>query len=232
MALILLIETATGNCSVAIAKEGEVLAVRSSDDGYVHAERLAVYIQECLEEAKIAPAELEAIGVSIGPGSYTGLRVGLSTAKGMAYGLGIPVLPVSTLEAIARVCAKQYPGANCYLSAIDARRSEVYMYALRDSSEKAPMPVILDETPWTSWVNAGEDLVYVCGDGAPKVAEWWSEAQIRETTIRCSAIHLIELAEAAYKRGVWADLAYIEPHYLKPPNVTIPKSMKITGASE
>lgn len=232
MALILLIETATGNCSVAIAREGEILAVRSSDDGYVHAERLAVYIQECLEDANVTPSDLAGIGVSIGPGSYTGLRVGLSTAKGMAYGLGIPVLPVSTLEAIARACAKQYPGASCYLSAIDARRSEVYLYAHRSGEDVGPVPVVLDDIPWTSWLKDGEDLVYVCGDGAPKVVDLWSGAPVKETPIRCSAIHLMDLANAAFQEGVWADLAYIEPHYMKPPNVTVPKSMKITGAAE
>lgn len=232
MALILLIETATANCSAALARDGEILAVRSSDDGYVHAERLAVYIQECLEEAMIAPSELEGIGVSIGPGSYTGLRVGLSTAKGMAYGLDIPVLPVSTLEAIALACAKQYPGASCYLSAIDARRSEVYMFSLQEGLEKGPVPVILDQVGWTSWVKDGEEYVYVGGDGTAKLIELWPDAPLQETQIRCSAIHLADLAEHAYQSGKWADLAYIEPLYLKPPNVTVPKSMKIPGRAE
>ncbi len=232
MALILLIETATANCSVAIARDGEIIAVRSSDDGYVHAERLAVFIQESLEEANIDPSVLDGIGVSIGPGSYTGLRVGLSTAKGMAYGLGIPVLPVSTLEAMARACAKLNPGASSYLSAIDARRSEVYLYAHRAARDEGPIPVILDEIPWTSWLDKGEDLVYICGDGGPKVAELWPEAPIKETSVRCSAMHLVDQAEEAFQQGKWADLAYIEPLYLKPPNVTIPKSMKIPGPAE
>lgn len=232
MALILSIETATSNCSAVVARDGSILSVRSSEEGNVHAERLAVFIQECLEEAQVAAGQLDAIAVSIGPGSYTGLRVGLSTAKGLAYGLGIPVLPVSTLFSLSKACAKVHPGGAAYFSAIDARRMEVYLFAHRMSEDRGPAPVILDETPWTSWLEQEEGPVFVCGDGAPKVISLWPQARIRETAIRCSAIYLVDLAEEAFQKGDWQDLAYIEPLYLKPPNVTVPKSMKILRQGE
>ncbi len=231
MALILLIETATANCSAAITRDGTVLAERSSDDGYVHAELLAVFIRECLDEAGIQPGDLDAIGVSIGPGSYTGLRVGLSTAKGLAYGLNIPVLPVPTLASLARAAEERYPGAFAYLSAIDARRTEVYLYRSAPGNPQGPIPVILDQIPWSTWLETPEGDVLVCGDGAPKLVEYWSVPGLKDCGIRCAARHLRGLAEELYQAGDWADIAYLEPQYLKPPNVTIPKSPVLPGPS-
>ncbi len=231
MALILLIETATANCSAALARDGVVLSERSSDDGYVHAELLAVFIQECLDEVKVKASDLEAIGVSIGPGSYTGLRVGLSTAKGLAYGLQIPILPIPTLEALARTAAAHHPEAYAWFSAIDARRAEVYLYRKGPGDAQGPSPVILDTTPWTTWLDSPVGEVVVSGDGASKVVDWWAIPGVKDCGIRCAARHLMELAEELYEQGNWEDIAYLEPQYLKPPNVTIPKSPVLPGPS-
>ncbi|MCF8237286.1 MAG: tRNA (adenosine(37)-N6)-threonylcarbamoyltransferase complex dimerization subunit type 1 TsaB [Saprospiraceae bacterium] len=231
MALILLIETATANCSAALARDGVLLVERSSDDGYVHAELLAVFIQECLEEGKVKVADLDAIGVSIGPGSYTGLRVGLSTAKGLAYGLQIPILPIPTLEALTRAAEALHPGAQAYFSAIDARRAEVYLFRSGPEDRQGPSPVVLDTTPWTTWLETADGKVVVCGDGAPKVLEWWAIPGLVDGGIRCAARHLAGAAEDLFQQGNWADIAYLEPQYLKPPNVTIPKSPLIPGPS-
>ena len=223
MALILLIETSTANCSAALARDGEVIVEKSSDAGYVHAEKLAVFIKECLEEAAVPPGQVDAIAVSNGPGSYTGLRVGLSTAKGLAYGLGIPLLVLPTLEVMIVAMEAAYPGGSAYLSAIDARRQEVYLYMKRQDELKGPEPVILDTADWASWMPAPDGPVWVSGDGADKVLAHWNIPGLQDSGIRCRASQMAGLAEEKFARADWADLAYVEPDYLKPPGVTIPK---------
>ena len=225
MALILLIETSTANCSAALARDGEVIIEKSSDAGYVHAEKLAVFIQDCLKEASITSDQLNAIAVSNGPGSYTGLRVGLSTAKGLAYGLGIPLLVLPTLEVMIAATQAAHPDGVAYLSAIDARRKEVYLQMSRQGEYRGPEPVVLDTTDWETWISSADGPVWVSGDGAEKVLDHWLIPHLQDSGIRCLASQMARMAEAKFSRSDWADLAYVEPAYLKPPGVTVPKSV-------
>lgn len=223
MAMILHIETATSVCSVALSRDNQLLGGKESHEGLVHGELLAVYIRDLLQQTGIQPAELHAISVSMGPGSYTGLRVGLSTAKGMALGLGIPILALPTLEILARTSFEQDRNA-WHLAAIDARRNEVYALLINPQGRisRGPEPLILDEEDFKGWFPENAVSIVVCGDGAPKVVRQWSESGIRDNQLRCSAQHMIPMALKAWEACEYADLVYAEPFYLKPPNITIP----------
>jgi tRNA threonylcarbamoyladenosine biosynthesis protein TsaB len=223
MALILHLETATGVCAAALARDGSVLSLRETDQGLVHGERLAPLIEEILTETGASPRQLSAIAVSIGPGSYTGLRVGLSTAKGMAMGLGIPLIAVPTLEALAEGTLLAFPG-HWVMPAIDARRLEVYaaLFDHRGRQVREPQPLILDQTEAHSWLPEGRGSVLSCGDGAAKVPAVWSGTEVVDSGIRCSAAHLVAPAWRSWQEGRFADLTLLEPAYLKPAHVTKP----------
>jgi tRNA threonylcarbamoyladenosine biosynthesis protein TsaB len=230
MALILNIESATAVCSVALSESGQVIAQRETSEGLVHSEKLAVYIAEVLEASGYPAGSLEAVAVSIGPGSYTGLRVGLSTAKGLCYGLGIPLIGLPTLMSLARAGIRAYPGEGYQLSCIDARREEVYAL-LTDAQGvvvKGPVPLILDETDPALWLGHREGPIWVSGDATAKVIRHWGQGDVRPTEVVCSARHLAELAEEAFTAGEFAPIAYIEPLYLKDPNITKPTKMRLS----
>ena len=141
MSLILNIETATSACSVALAKDGKVIAAKETNDGQVHAEKITVFIKEILEQASVSFNKLDAIAVGSGPGSYTGLRIGTATAKGLCYTLDKPLIAVPTLKAMAQGAAEKLKrGDVLYCPMIDARRLEVYT-ALFDSTGKEILPV-------------------------------------------------------------------------------------------
>lgn len=222
MALILLLETATAVCAAGLAREDQLLTSRETE-GLVHGEKLAVFIQEILEETGTPPADLSAIALSIGPGSYTGLRVGLSTAKGLAFGLGLPIIALSTLEVLATAARALAPDA-WHMAAIDARRQEVYALLMDPSGQvsRPAQPLILDEEGSRNGWPAAGDLppLMASGDGAAKVEALWPD--VRDTGVRCSVRHLVQPAFAAWTRGQFADLTLLEPEYLKPANITQP----------
>lgn len=230
MALILNIESATAVCSVALSKDGQVIGLRETAVGLVHSEKLAVYIAEVLEASGYAVEALEAVAVSLGPGSYTGLRVGLSTAKGICYGLGIPLIGLPTLTVLGRVGMVANPGAGYQLSCIDARRQEVYALLMDSQGRvvKGPVPLILDETSPELWLGDLEGPIWVSGDATEKVLEQWGSAGVVATELVCSAGHLPLLAEEAFGRREFAPIAYLEPLYLKDPNVTKPTTMRLS----
>ena len=166
MALILSIETATTNCSVSLSKNGETLLLKEDNsNNYSHAERLHVFIDETLREANIERSELEAIAVSKGPGSYTGLRIGVSAAKGLCYALDIPLISVSTLEALAY---QVNVDNGVIVPMLDARRMEVFS-AIYSSNLKQVRDIeaqILDESSFTQELSKGK--VYFIGNGVEK----------------------------------------------------------------
>ena len=215
---ILLIETATQICSVVLASEGKVVAHRESDTPNAHSTCLSVFIDEVLKESHLTPRELGAVCVSAGPGSYTGLRIGVSTAKGFCYALGIPLLSVPTLLSMASLYYRQHPdyhGLVCPM--IDARRMECYtmivngeMEILRDTSADVIEAGCFDE-----WLDRGE-VVFV-GDGAEKTKEILGiHRNARyDNSFRLSAEGMLELAESRLRDGKTEDVAYFEPFYLK-----------------
>ena len=216
MAHILSIETSTSICSVAIHEQGELLALAEIKEPGAHAEKLLLLVDELFEKAGLSFADLDAVAVSQGPGSYTGLRIGVSTAKGIAYALEIPLIGINTLQAMA---ASQPVAPGDYVVAVlDARRKEVYTQTFGDSlQELSPIEaVVLEEGVFASILEKGR--VYFVGDGVEKVKEEVKSANalfVADWAISLSAKNMGVLASEKHARQEWEDLAYFVPNYLK-----------------
>jgi tRNA threonylcarbamoyladenosine biosynthesis protein TsaB len=227
MALILCIETGTDVCSVALMRDGAVVALREGD-GQDHARALAVYIDEVLREAGAAPRDLDAVAVGRGPGSYTGLRIGAATAKGLCYGLGIPLVAVGSLDALARVAIADH-GAGFAADAllcpmIDARRMEVYAQIF-DAAGRPLSPVgahVIDAGSLGEWRQTGREMV-IFGNGAAKCASVLPWARLVD--VSSSARGLAPAAEESLSARLVEDVAYFEPLYLKDFVATTPKKL-------
>ena len=232
MTRILHIDTATQACSAAISDDLELVAMRESHINKTHATLLTVFIEELLREARIKPAELDAIAVSKGPGSYTGLRIGVSTAKGLAYGSGLPLIAVNTLESMARGMANLLPeygipdGSNYFLCPmIDARRMEVYRMVLDAHFRiiRKTEAEIIHENSFNDMYSKGKVLFF--GSGASKCQDLLNHKNaILISGFQNSAKDLIPLALEHYKKKMFEDVAYFEPYYLKDFVATIPKN--------
>ncbi|WP_272022338.1 tRNA (adenosine(37)-N6)-threonylcarbamoyltransferase complex dimerization subunit type 1 TsaB [Olleya namhaensis] len=214
MAYILNIETSTTNCSVSLSNKGETLVLKEDyGNGYSHAEKLHVYIEAVLKEANIPSSQLEAIAVSKGPGSYTGLRIGVSAAKGLAYALNIPLISISTLEALAHQVSAD---SGCIVPMLDARRLEVYS-AIFDKDYNVVRAIeaqILNESAFEKELASGK--VYFVGDGVEKTKTLLNSpnAIFIENKLP-SADQMSALSFNKYKKSDIEDVAYFEPYYLK-----------------
>ena len=214
MASILCIETATTNCSVALSVNGSVIAFEEDNSKqYSHAERLHLYITKVLAEAKIDKGELDAIAVSKGPGSYTGLRIGVSAAKGLCFALDVPLIATATLQSLA-MQAKVDKG--CVVSMLDARRMEVYaaVYSSEGKEIRTTQAEVLTESSYLKFLEKGQ--VCFIGNGVAKFESLCSHknAQFMKEELP-SAREMAELAEIKFKRRGFEDVAYFEPYYLK-----------------
>lgn len=228
---ILHIETSTAVCSVALSRDGQLVASHDMEDGMNHTALLAPAIEQLLHSVSLVPDDLGAIAVSSGPGSYTGLRVGSSTAKAMAYSLGIPLIAIPTLMAMASAAFEQYPEARYAMPMIDARRKEVYSI-LYDRSMNEVWPVssvILSEDFFQTGIPV-DGQVICCGDGSLKIGDLGDKATSLkiDTSILCSARHLIKPAMEAQGKGNYQDPLHFVPYYHKPPNITEPKKAGFT----
>jgi tRNA threonylcarbamoyladenosine biosynthesis protein TsaB len=220
LALILNLETATTVCSVALAKDGELLALKEINGDYSHAENLTVFIEEVLQQANIKINDVDAIAVSKGPGSYTGLRIGVSTAKGLSYSLDKPLIAINTLQSLAHSVASrffkaEYESEFLFCPMIDARRMEVYC-ALYDKYNNCVMPtsaLIIDENSFDEYIRS--KYFYFFGDGAEKCKNIISSEAIYLKEELPSAKNMIPLSEQAYNKNEFEDVAYFEPFYLK-----------------
>jgi tRNA threonylcarbamoyladenosine biosynthesis protein TsaB len=216
MARILSIETSTSICSVAIHERGELRAVSEIKEPGAHAEKLLDLVDAAMKQAELRMSDLEAVAVSQGPGSYTGLRIGVSTAKGIAYGLEIPLIGINTLQAMA---ASQLVNQGEFVVAVlDARRKEVYTQTFGDSLQEITSieALVLEEGVFASVLEKGK--VYFVGDGADKVKEeiQHSNAFFPENWEQSlSAKNMGQLAFEKFARQDWEDLAYFVPNYLK-----------------
>tara|TARA_R110000868_G_scaffold5650_7_gene33455 strand:- start:136 stop:822 length:687 start_codon:yes stop_codon:yes gene_type:complete len=217
MAYLLGIETATKVCSVAIFKNEQVIASKEVAGSYAHSEKLAVFVKELLEESEIAFSELAAVLISKGPGSYTGLRIGVSFAKGLCYGLSIPLIAVDTLISMACGAAASISKSEGYLCPmIDARRLEVYtaIYSMDLVQQEVIAAEILDERFAEKYLDAGK--FYIFGDGATKAVEIIKHPNlVFLKTVLPSAVNLIKFGYDKYLKKSFEDLAYFEPFYLK-----------------
>lgn len=231
MSLILCIETGTDVCSVGIARDGVLLSLRESDEGRDHARKVGVFVDELLHETGIAPDDLDAVAVGKGPGSYTGLRIGVSFAKGLCYGLQKPLLAVGSLDALVEVAREDYEAGIISVDRweearlcpmVDARRMEVYAQIF-DAKGKALTGVsaeVITAESFAEWRNDGRPFV-IFGNGARKCAEVLPGATFVEVTP--SARGLARLAQKALDEGRKEDIAYFEPFYLKDFVVTTSK---------
>ena len=228
MERLILIETSTALCSAALAEDGVITSYRESSAPKAHASLTAVFIQEMLEEKGLTIADCDAVCVSKGPGSYTGLRVGVSTAKGLCFGSGKPLIAISTLDIL--VAQAQIPDNLKYIvPMVDARRMEVYaaVYEIaaqagndvRQITETAP--AIIDENSYSDILEKGK--VLFIGDGAGKCADVIKHPNA--TFLQCwpKASAMLEPAMKAYKEKRFEDVAYFEPFYLKEFVATVSK---------
>ena len=231
MATILCIETGTDICSVGIAREGEIVSMLESNEGRDHARKVGVFVDELLRSTGITPDEIDAVAVGKGPGSYTGLRIGVSFAKGLCYGLQKPLIAVGSLDALAAVAREEYEAGildveqweNSRLCPmVDARRMEVYAQVF-DSKGAALSEVVAEvvtEESFSEWRN-GEGRLVIFGNGAAKCAEVLGDAELINVTPSVRGI--APLAQRAFDEGRFEDIAYFEPFYLKDFVVTTSK---------
>ena len=214
MALILCLETATTNCSVALSENGSVIAFREdTSKQYSHAERLHVFINEVLEETEYGLSDLDAIAVSKGPGSYTGLRIGVSAAKGLCFSLDVPLLAIPTLAILASQVADD---VDFIVPMIDARRMEVYAMVLNKEIQEVReiKAEILDSSSFSGFLEKGK--VAFIGNGVSKFQEICKHPNALFLKERLpSALQMASMAEAQNKIGNVVNVAYFEPFYLK-----------------
>lgn len=211
--LILHIETATKICSVALSDAGKCLcSIEKNPSEYVHGEYLTLFIEELMLKCNKSLNDLDAISVSIGPGSYTGLRIGLAVAKGLCFGLNIPLITVGTLDSILNLARIKYP-TKVLCACIDARRMEVYSKVVSSdhSSLSNSKATVIDESSFVDF----EPFVYF-GDGASKLTELWLGRDVLfDAELKFSATGQIEDAIHKLRNKEFKDLAYIKPIYLK-----------------
>jgi len=215
MAFILAIETTTKNCSVALFENEKLLALKEHySDDYSHAEQLTLFVEEVIKSANLTLKEIEVIAISKGPGSYTGLRIGTSTAKGLCYALDIPLISISTLKAMAFTMAR-HQTADIYCPMIDARRMEVFsaVYDAENNETRGVQADIVDEETYAHFLN---NEVLFFGDGALKCKEIISHKNAKFLEgVYPSAKDLGKLAHAKFMNNEFEDVAYFEPFYLK-----------------
>ncbi len=218
MAVILNIETSTDVCSAALTAEGSVLTHFEDFSGRNHAALLSGFVKDCLDHARDHEISLDAVAVSLGPGSYTGLRIGLSEAKGLAYALDVPLIGVSTLQllAVEAMFSSHYQGEPFFAPMIDARRMEVYTaaYNLSLETEVEPCAMILDADCFHELLDRGETVF--CGNGSDKAREVITHPNARFIpNIVPLASQMTALAERAWHKREFIDTAYSVPEYIK-----------------
>lgn len=213
MTHILHLETATKVCSVALSTDGKLVQLAEiADDQYAHGEQLTLLIDQVLKNAGLTPKDLHAVAVTSGPGSYTGLRIGVSTAKGLCFALQIPLIAVDALVSMAFLASEKYPNSRlCPM--IDARRMEVFS-AIYEADLSIVKPISADVLDETTYEQYG---TFVCfGDGAEKMKDLWADRALTfDLDLKPSASGQIALAYQKYLLQQFEDVAYFEPFYLK-----------------
>ena len=219
MERIILIETSTALCSVALAEGGDIVAYRESSAPKAHASLTAVFIDEMLKERGLTLADCDAVCVSMGPGSYTGLRVGVSTAKGLCFGSGKPLIAVGTLDTLVAQAEEE---ARFIIPMVDARRMEVYTAVFESGCQVTETaPAIIEQTSFAEYLEQGPCLFI--GDSAGKCADVIKHPNARFCQCWPKASAMLAPAMKAYKEKRFEDVAYFEPFYLKEFVATVSK---------
>jgi len=215
--LLLHLETATEICSVALSKENNIIASVRLDKGNSHIEHLFPFIEQVLTESNRKISELNGIVLSIGPGSYTGLRIGASAAKGICYALNIPLIGISTLQSIVFGALKEEkePQKILYCPMIDARRMEVFTALFNENGEITTEieAKIIDENSFASALK--NHIIYFCGNGMPKCKPVLQHKNARFIDVQLDAANMLLPALGKYENKQFEDVAYFEPFYLK-----------------
>jgi tRNA threonylcarbamoyladenosine biosynthesis protein TsaB len=217
--MIICLETATPLCSVALCDDTGVITLKESDESKSHAAMITVYIDEILKKHDMKVSDLEAVAVSKGPGSYTGLRIGVSVAKGLAFGAGIPLIGIETTCSMYNGIKMKGDGSDddtLFCPMLDARRMEVY-YAVYDNTGNKIKDIsaeIITETTFKSFPESKKIIFF--GDGALKCREVIGrENAVFDEDFRISASHMFKPASEAFRAQRFEDIAYFEPFYLK-----------------
>jgi tRNA threonylcarbamoyladenosine biosynthesis protein TsaB len=226
MSCILCIETATDICSVALLKGDKMVALQENHEGNAHASQITLLIEAVMKDANMELKQLDAISVSKGPGSYTGLRVGVSTAKGLCYALDIPLIGINTLESLSHETIKKVNGksqnAN-FCAMLDARRMEVYcaVYDEKMNLVKKTEAKIIGENSFADLLETS--TVYFFGNGSAKCKSMIKHKNaIFIDDIKCSASNMNHIAQKLFHEKQFEDVAYFEPFYLKDFVGTVP----------
>ncbi len=220
MALILNLETATTVCSVSLGKDGALLAFKEQNGTYSHAENLTLFIEAVLQQANIKLVDVDAIAVSKGPGSYTGLRIGVSTAKGLCYSLNKPLIAINTLKCLTLAVQSlklKVESSVFFCAMLDARRMEVYcaIYDIDGNEIKSTAAEIIDEYSFAELFEKNQIVFF--GDGAEKCKAILSKNKnaLFINDVFPSAKNMIVLSEKAFNNKQFEDVPYFEPFYLK-----------------
>jgi tRNA threonylcarbamoyladenosine biosynthesis protein TsaB len=219
MALFLCLETSTTVCSVALFDNNQLLQVNEVNNGYTHAENLHVFIQEVLNKSEVKPRDLSAIAVGKGPGSYTGLRIGVSAAKGMAYALSIPLISMNSLQNMVAGLKNEFDTAHSvFVPMLDARRMEVYMgiYDKNGNEIESTSSFIINEGSLKEKFSTYKK-VYLLGDGAEKCRDFIHSIPHAEIIPQQmpSALNMGDFCIHAFQHKQFENTAYFEPFYLK-----------------
>lgn len=218
---ILCIETSASLCSVAIVKNEEIIYCEK-DKPMAHAELLMDLINDCLKQSGLEIKELEAVALSGGPGSYTGLRIGCSSAKGICYALNIPLIVIDTLKIIAFATRQKNSQYQYFWAMIDARRMEVYhsIYNYELKQVGSTQNGIVTSADFVPEIARNNSIV-LGGDGASKTS---AIINIPDGEVVVNALAMCELAKQCFTESDFVDVAYYEPFYLKQANITVSKS--------
>jgi len=236
MGKILLIESGTNVCSVAIASDGEIVGIKESVDEKAHAAQLTVFIDHLTKETGISIAQLDAIAISKGPGSYTGLRIGVSAAKGICYAAEKPLISISSLDSMAYGASIKYQTLikdqkiDLFCPMIDARRMEVYTSLFNNNLQKISetQALIVEESSFSK--NLENKKILFFGNGASKCTEVLNHPNaFFADDFLPSAQFMIPLAQESLKHKRFEDIAYFEPYYLKEFVATISRKNLIPG---
>jgi tRNA threonylcarbamoyladenosine biosynthesis protein TsaB len=231
MALLLHIESTTHVCSVALSQSGQLVNQREDKEGRSHASLLSYFVGQIMEESAIAVKMLDGVSISMGPGSYTGLRIGVSTAKGLCYGADLPLIGIPTLRSLTQGFfmhmdkrGDELMENSVFVPLLDARRMEVYSAVMDRNNQylRGVQAEIIDENAFRYWLQ--NFTVYFFGNGTQKVKSILSHRNARFVEgIDLSASYLVPLAEEKCRSREFEDLAYFEPFYLKDFIATKPK---------
>ena len=215
MAKILNLETATTNCSVSISNGAEIIGIQENDSlNYSHAEQLHVFIKEALDEASLRFSDLDAVAISKGPGSYTGLRIGVSAAKGLCFSLDLPLISVPTLQSMA--CQLNVGEDEVIIPVLDARRMEVYSSVFDSEYQeiRETRAEVIDENAFSEYV--AHKKVHIIGSGAEKCKEVLGHSNFHfDSSVLPSSKQMAILSHKKFQTGQFEDVAYFEPYYLK-----------------